>query len=46
VVADLSRALPHAEPRVLEVEPALGAARLALALMAGRPAIPAYVDAV
>ena len=46
VVANLSRALPDAEARVLEVEPALGAVRLALSLAAGRPAIPTYVNAV
>jgi hypothetical protein len=45
VLADLGRALPNAEARVLDIEPAHGAARLALALAAGRPAIPAYVDA-
>jgi len=46
VLANLSRALPDAEARVLEVEPALGAVRLALSLAAGRPAIPTYVNAV
>ncbi len=46
VLSDLGRAMPHATPLVLEVEPALGAARLALSLMAGQPAIPMYLDAV
>jgi len=46
VLSNLSRALPDAEARVLEVEPALGAVRLALSLAAGRPAIPTYVNAV
>jgi N-acetylglucosamine kinase-like BadF-type ATPase len=46
LVADLGKVLPNAEVRVLHVEPAEGAARLALALAAGQPAIPAYVDAV
>ena len=46
VLSNLSRALPDAEARVLEVEPALGAVRLALSLAAGRPAIPTYVTAV
>jgi N-acetylglucosamine kinase-like BadF-type ATPase len=46
VLSDLSRALPHAEARVLDVEPALGAVRLALLLAAGRPAIPTYVNVV
>ena len=46
VLSNLSRALPDAEARVLEVEPALGAVRLALSLSAGRPAIPTYVNAV
>jgi N-acetylglucosamine kinase-like BadF-type ATPase len=44
VLADLARALPQAEPLLLDVEPALGAARLALALMAGKPVIPTYLD--
>jgi N-acetylglucosamine kinase-like BadF-type ATPase len=46
MIANVNRALPHADVRVLDVEPAVGAARLALALAAGRPAIPTYVDAV
>lgn len=46
VLSNLSRALPLAEARVLEVEPALGAVRLALSLAAGRPAIPTYVNPV
>ena len=46
VIANIRRGLPQSEVRVLDVEPALGAARLALALVAGRPAIPTYIDAV
>ena len=45
VVAHLSRRLPHAPVRPLDVEPALGAVRLAAALDGGRAAVPAYVDA-
>jgi N-acetylglucosamine kinase-like BadF-type ATPase len=46
VLAELARVMPRADSRVLGVEPALGAVRLGIALAAGRPAIPTYVDAV
>jgi N-acetylglucosamine kinase-like BadF-type ATPase len=40
--AGLTRRLPHASMRVLDVEPAYGAVRLALALAHGRLRVPAY----
>jgi N-acetylglucosamine kinase-like BadF-type ATPase len=46
VLENLRQVLPNGEAHVLDIEPAHGAARLALALAAGRPAIPTYVDAV
>ena len=42
LIEDLKRRLPRATARVLEVEPAYGAVRLALALLAGRLRVPAY----
>jgi N-acetylglucosamine kinase-like BadF-type ATPase len=43
VTMHLARRCPGASVRMLEVEPALGAVRLALALAHGRAAVPAYV---
>jgi N-acetylglucosamine kinase-like BadF-type ATPase len=42
LIADLERRLPRASARVLEIEPAYGAVRLALALVAGRLRVPSY----
>ncbi len=42
----LAERLPGCSIRLLEDEPAAGAVRLALAAAAGRPAVPAYVNAV
>ena len=42
VVADLKARLPRAETRVLGVEPAYGAVRLAIALVRGDLRVPAY----
>jgi N-acetylglucosamine kinase-like BadF-type ATPase len=41
---ELARRLPRAAVRLLEVEPAYGAVRLALALAAGRLQVPSYID--
>ena len=46
LLTNLAKVLPNADARVLDVEPAHGAALLALALAAGRPAIPVYVGGV
>ena len=43
VKARLSEVAPRTEVRLLDVEPALGAGRLALAAARGEVAIPAYV---
>lgn len=45
VMSHLSRDLPRAPVQVLSVEPALGAVRLAVALVRGRVVIPTYIDA-
>jgi len=45
VAACLTRRLPRATVRPLDVEPATGAVRLAVALAAGRAVVPVYVDA-
>jgi N-acetylglucosamine kinase-like BadF-type ATPase len=42
LIADIERRLPGATARVLTVEPAYGAVRLALALVAGRLRVPSY----
>jgi N-acetylglucosamine kinase-like BadF-type ATPase len=42
LIGDLGRRLPRATARVLEIEPAYGAVRLALALLAGRLRVPSY----
>jgi N-acetylglucosamine kinase-like BadF-type ATPase len=42
LLIDLARQLPRATARLLEVEPAYGAVRLALALVAGRLRVPSY----
>lgn len=44
VTDHLTSRLPGVTVRVLEVEPALGAARLAHALASGREVVPVYVD--
>ncbi len=46
VVDRLQAALPQATIRSLDVEPALGAVRLALAVAAGKAVVPAYMDAI
>jgi N-acetylglucosamine kinase-like BadF-type ATPase len=46
VVDRLRERLPDSTPRRLEVEPAHGAVRLALAAARGRLAVPSYLDAV
>jgi N-acetylglucosamine kinase-like BadF-type ATPase len=42
----LRERLPQSTPRVLDVEPAHGAVRLAIAAARGRLALPSYLDAV
>ncbi len=44
VIAHLSSRLPGAQIRPLEVEPAMGAVRLALRAAAGEPVVPTYLD--
>jgi len=45
LVARLAASLPHSPIAPLMVEPAQGAVRLAIQLMAGRVVVPAYMDA-
>jgi hypothetical protein len=44
LTADLSRRMPGAHVRVLDIEPALGAVRLAQAAALGTLQLPAYED--
>ena len=44
VLTQLGRQLPRAEVRPLDVEPAIGAVRLAVTLAAGRLSVPTYAE--
>ena len=44
VTRRLAARLPNAATRVLDQEPAMGAVRLALRVLAGESVVPTYVD--